>query len=161
MTISAVTLTDGSDATVPSGTSVALMPSTAGNITTIVPAYAATSGDAPTPLADENGVIVQGTTQITDLTVATTNATVSIGDATSSTEVIAANSSRKGWALTNMSSAVCYVKFGTAASATSFHARLAQYDRIGQRIMDGDLYTGVIHAIWASDAGGTINGGDW
>lgn len=160
MTPEALTLVEGANATVEGGTSALVFPSTTGKASGIVPVHIDDSGVA-TPLVTANGVMVEGETTLADMTVAATNATVNVGDATSSTEVIAANASRKGWVLTNMSSAVAYVKMGTSASATSFHKRLAQYESCGQRIMDGDLYTGAIHALWASDAGGTIVGGDW
>lgn len=161
MTIQAVTVTEGANATLPGGTNAALMPSSAGYIVGVVPAYAPTSGDAPTPLADENGVFMQGETTITDLTVASTNTPVHIGDETSSTELIAANGNRKGWTIQNNSSSPMRVKLGTGASTSSFHRLLRQYESMGQRIMDGDLYTGAIHGIWESNASGFADGGDW
>lgn len=162
MTVSAVTMVEGADATLPDGTSAALMPSTVGQIVTVVPAYAATSGDAPTVLADENGVKVQGTTSFTGMTAGTFNTPVSIGDAASSTTLIAANADRKGWTIQNMSTADLYVRIdgGTAALA-SCHRVLRQYESMGQKIMDGDLSLSAITGRWASDAGGTAVGGDW
>jgi hypothetical protein len=155
-----VTVATGNNSTPPNGTTFATDDTAQGHVPLVKLAYS-TDGVSTAVTADVNGLQVQGTTTVTGLTVSSTNATVNIGDATSSTEVIAANANRKGWVLTNMSSAVCYVKMGTGASATSFHKRLEQYKDCGQKIMDGDLYTGAIHAIWASDAGGTIVGGDW
>lgn len=161
MTPEALTLVEGANATVPDGTSALVFPSNStGKASGIVPVHIDDSGVA-TPLVTADGVMMDGEVTISDLVVAATNTTVNVGDATSSTSVIAANASRKGWVLTNMSSAVCYVKLGSGASATSFHKRLAQYESCGQKIMDGDLYTGEIFALWASDAGGTIVGGDW
>ncbi len=161
MTVSAVTLVEGADATLPDGTNAALMPSTVGYVVTVVPAYAATSGDAPTVLADANGVIVQGTTTLTDMTIGTVNTPISIGDAASSTELIAANSDRRGWTIQNMSTADLYVRLGSPAAITTCHRVLRQYESMGQKIMDGDLYLGQITGRWAAEAGGTAVGGDW
>lgn len=159
MTIQAVTVTEGANATLPDGTNAALMPSTAGYVTTIVPAFAATSGDAPTPLADADGIFVQGTTTFENVSASSATVT-SVGDDTADTQLLAANANRIGWSVTNDSSAVMYLKFGTSASSTSFTARLAQNERVGQGPLDG-LYTGQINAAWASNAGGNARITEW
>ncbi len=50
--------------------------------------------------------------------------------------------------IVNDSTAVMYVKFGTGASSSDYTARLEQYGYVQTE------YTGVITALWASDAGG-------
>lgn len=162
MTNTTVTITEGANATIPDATSFAGLQSSEGNIPYVVPGYAATSGDPVTPLADASGVMVQGTTTLTDMTAATFNAPISVAAAASSTELIAANADRKGWTIQNMSTADLYVRVdgGTAALGTC-HRVLRQYETMGQKIMDGDLSLTAITGRWASAAGGTAVGGDW
>ena len=81
---------------------------------------------------------------------ATASATVtSVADNAASTQLLASNAARVGVMITNTSSAVLYVKYGTAATTSSFTARLAQFDY--WEMPDAPVYTGVIHGIWASD----------
>jgi len=75
-----------------------------------------------------------------------------VGDATGSTQLLAANAGRLGVVVVNDSSAVLYLKYGTAATSASYSYRLAQYD-IWE--MPRPVYTGIIHGAWASDAGGS------
>lgn len=159
MTVSSITLGTGNDTSAPNGTKVPGVTSNQGLVSGIQLGYVDGSSDFQ-PLGDASGIPVQGSTTLSGVTVSSASATVNVGDETTSTLVIASNASRKGWSLTNMSSAVCYVKLGSGASATSFHKRLAQYESCGQGLFDG-LYTGDIYALWASNAGGTIVGGDW
>jgi len=159
MAVTTVTTVAGADATVPASTGFPVVSTTQGKAPVVMLGYES-GGNTVQVSVDANGVPVQGTTNIEGITVDAASATVNIGDATSSTEVIADNPARIGWSLTNLSSAVCYVKLGSGASATSFHKRLEQYESCGQGLFDG-LYTGAIYALWASDAGGTIVGGDW
>lgn len=159
MTVVSVTTAEGANATIPDATSFPVVTSNDGGMPIVSLGYVDGSNEAQ-PLGDANGIPVSGTTSIEGLTVDAASATVNVGDATSSTELIAANSARIGWSLTNMSSAVLYVKLGSGASATSFHKRLEQYQDCGQGLFDG-LYRGAIYGIWASDAGGTVVGGDW
>jgi hypothetical protein len=156
----ALTFVDGGDATIPATTSVVVENTNQGKVPIVFLGYEDGSNDVQL-LGDVDGIPVQGTTTITDLTVASTNTPISIGDAAASTELIAANSSRKGWRVQNMSTSDLYVRMGTPAAITTCHAVLRQYESIGQKIMDGDLYTGQITGRWATDAGGTAIGGDW
>lgn len=162
MTVGTVSVTSGANSTLPDGSDFSYLESSAGAIPLVGIGYSPDGATAPTPLMDENGVIVQGETTITDLTVATTNTPISIGDAAADTQLIASNSNRRGWRVQNMSTADLYVRLSSSAAAlSSCHAVLRQYESIGQKIMDGDLYTGEIRGRWASDAGGTAVGGDW
>ena len=77
----------------------------------------------------------------------------SVGDSASSVQLLAANADRTGFILFNDSTAICYVKFGTTASATSFTVRLTPY---AVYVSDTPVYRGKVDAIWASDAGGNM-----
>lgn len=73
----------------------------------------------------------------------------SVGDAATSTELLALNTSRKSARIVNDSTAVLYVACTEAASATNYTAALTY----GQGVtIDG--FTGAIYGLWASDAGG-------
>lgn len=73
----------------------------------------------------------------------------SVGDETSSTELLAANAARKAARIVNDSSAILYVACGEAASASNYTAKLSQDQGV---TIEG--YTGAINGLWASDAGG-------
>ena len=77
-----------------------------------------------------------------------TSTVTSVADTASSTTLLSSNASRKGFRITNTSSAVLYVKYGTTASATDFTARLPQY-----AYLEENLYDGRVDGIWASDPG--------
>jgi hypothetical protein len=72
-----------------------------------------------------------------------------VGDEITSTQLLAANTSRKAVRVVNDSTAILYVACTEAASATNYTARLNQYDAV---TIDG--FTGAIYGLWASDAGG-------
>lgn len=81
----------------------------------------------------------------------TTATLANISGATSSTTLQASNSARKGWSIHNDSSAILYVKFGSAASSTSYTVKLiadAYYE-----LPTTSVYTGIITGIWASATG--------
>lgn len=68
----------------------------------------------------------------------------------SSQQLLASNAARKGLILFNDSTAICYVKFGTTASTSSYTIKMAAgayWD------MPSPTYTGRIDAIWASANG--------
>lgn len=157
----ALTFVDGGDATIPAATSVPVENTNQGKAPIVFLGYEDGSGDIQL-LGDVDGIPVQGETVIADLTAATFNTPISIGDAASSTELIPANPDRKGWTVQNMSDADLYLRIdgGTAALA-SCHRVLRKYESMGQKIMDGDLSLLAITGRWASDAGGTAVGGDW
>ncbi len=61
------------------------------------------------------------------------------------------NAGRAGLIIVNDSPAVLYVKYGAAASPTSYTWRLAPYGTVE---MADPIYTGLVSGTWASDAGG-------
>lgn len=102
--------------------------------------------------ASANGLLVQGTATLSGADAATATVT-SVADNAASTQLLAANAARIGWTVTNTSSAVLYVKFGSGATTTtSYTKRLAQYADCGQDSTIG-IYRGAIYGIWASDPG--------
>jgi hypothetical protein len=78
-----------------------------------------------------------------------------VGDAATSTSLLAANAKRRGASIVNTSTAILYVRMdgGTATATTGHNVQLAQNDYF--EIPAG--YTGAITGIWASDAGGAAN----
>lgn len=76
-----------------------------------------------------------------------------VASATSSTLLLAATNPGEAdqRIIVNDSTAVLYVKFGTAASATSYTKQLIAGETwvlpVGK---GGSIYSGVIHGIWAS-----------
>lgn len=75
-----------------------------------------------------------------------TGTTSSVNDTTTSTQLAASATGRKELFITNTSSAILYVKFGTTASSTSFAVALEQNETFIE-----DKYTGVVHGVWATD----------
>ncbi len=80
---------------------------------------------------------------------------VSLASATSSATVVASNTSRTGLILNNTDDNVCYVKFGSSASASSFTVLLNPGDYWE---MGTPVYTGIVTAIWAADGSGSLIG---
>jgi len=72
-----------------------------------------------------------------------------VSGATSSTTLIAANTLRKGATIHNDSTAILYLKFGSAASSTSFTIKMFEDDYY--EVPYG--YSGIITGIWASATG--------
>ena len=89
-------------------------------------------------------------TYTTKETRAATSAVTSVGDSASSVTLLSANANRLGASITNTSSAILYVKFGTTATSSDYTVRMVQnaYYEVPFN------YTGRIDGIWASDAGG-------
>lgn len=155
-----ITLGTGNNTSAPNATKIHVVGDDSnGRATGVVISYSDGTGGVVT--SDASGLQVQGTTTLTDMTVTTVNTPISVGDAASSTTLIAANANRKGWTVQNMSTADLYVRLGDPAAIGTCHRVLRQYESMGQRIMDGDLYLGIITGRWASDAGGSAVGGDW
>ena len=74
----------------------------------------------------------------------------SVSDTATSTTVLASNPDRKGFSIYNDSTAIMYVKMGATASSSDYSFQIKPqgfYETWGG-------YTGVIDAIWASDASG-------
>lgn len=74
-----------------------------------------------------------------------------VSDAATNTQLSAANTSRKGWFVTNDSTVALNVNFGATASATAYTVRIPAS---GFYEMPMPIYTGVINGIWDSDASG-------
>jgi hypothetical protein len=81
---------------------------------------------------------------------AATATVTSVGDSTSSVQLLASTVTRLGATVYNDSSALMYLKLGTTASATDFTVKLAQDDFY--ELPFG--YYGRVDAIWAADSGG-------
>jgi hypothetical protein len=74
-----------------------------------------------------------------------------VSDATTSTQLLAANTNRLGVVIHNDSTAALFVKYGTAASSTSYVYKLAAGATLSLPEPGQPLYTGVIHGIWDAD----------
>lgn len=78
---------------------------------------------------------------------AATATLANVGSSTSSVQLLASNTGRLGAVICNDSTSILYVKFGTAASATSYTYKVAA---AGTLELPLSLYTGVIHGIWVA-----------
>lgn len=84
-----------------------------------------------------------------------TGTLANVGDAATSTTLIASNSARKGAVIVNDSTSVLYVKFGSSASATSYTYYMAGTGGGAPAQLEIPYgYTGIITGFWVSDAGG-------
>jgi hypothetical protein len=99
-------------------------------------------------LATDQTVIPVSTTVTGNATGTASN----VGDSASSVTVLASNAARKGATLWNDSTSVAYVKLGATASATSCAVKM----RADAYYEVPFNYTGIIDAIWVSDAGGSM-----
>ena len=86
-------------------------------------------------------------------TTATTPASVSAS--VTSVQILASNPAARLRTLNNISASDCYVKFGTAASTTSFNIFIPSN---GSAAFNGEDYSGVVHAIWNTAVGAMIVG---
>jgi hypothetical protein len=84
---------------------------------------------------------------------AATPTLANVAESASSVTLIASNSSRLGWSIYNDSDAALNVKFGSAASATSFVTRLLPRAFVSDALFAGAIYTGIITGIWDSTPG--------
>lgn len=101
-------------------------------------------------LAANSGVDI-GDVDVTSTVLPTANtqaAVTSVADTATSTTLLSSSGARKGFRITNTSSAVLYVKYGTTASATDFTVRLPQW-----AYLEENFYSGRVDAVWASDPG--------
>lgn len=112
---------------------------------------AATSDSATSGL---NGLVkrllAQFTTFLARFTFSSATVT-SVNSATSSTSILASNSSRKGVTIWNTDAYLLRIKYGTTASATSFTFLIEPGDGW---IMPDKVYTGAIEGIWDGDGAG-------
>lgn len=77
-----------------------------------------------------------------------------VSGSASSVTLIAANASRLGAVIVNESTAVCYVKFGSTASATSYTYALSGASAAPFATLEVPAgYTGIITGIWTSATG--------
>jgi len=75
-----------------------------------------------------------------------------VAAATVDTLLLAANTDRAGGVLFNESNKTCYVKLGDVATVTSYTVQL--YTNSYYQLPVG--YTGIVKAIWANGASGSI-----
>jgi hypothetical protein len=83
---------------------------------------------------------------------ATTATLTSVADAATSATLVASNTSRMGVIVHNDSTSILYLKYGAAASTTSYTYRLepnATWE------MPWPVYTGIIDGIWSANASGS------
>jgi hypothetical protein len=85
------------------------------------------------------------------------NATLSnVAASTSSVTILASNASRNGGILVNDSTSICYVKFGSTASSTSFSVEMPGRTAAQSSILfleNAPNYIGIITAIWVTATG--------
>lgn len=81
----------------------------------------------------------------------------SVASSASDGLILAVNSARKGFIVTNTDANALYLKMDNgAATAASFSAYLAQNESLG---VNG--YTGELRGIWAGDGSGNANVTEW
>lgn len=85
--------------------------------------------------------------------VGATGTHANVAENIASTTLIAANAARLGWSIYNDSDSAVNIKFGAAASATSFAIRLLPRGFTSHRDFGGAVYTGIIVGIWDSAPG--------
>jgi len=106
--------------------------------------YASANGDYTPHAVDTNGA------QFIRETPANIATLTNVTAATSSTTILAANVNRRSCVIYNDSSSDAYVKYGTAASATSFTFLLPS---LGLVTIQGEEYAGIITGIWNTATG--------
>jgi archaellum component FlaG (FlaF/FlaG flagellin family) len=80
---------------------------------------------------------------------ASTAAHTNVASSASSTQLLAANTARKGFSIFNDSTQILYVKYGATASATSYVVQIAA----SGYYEDPWGWQGAVHGIWASANG--------
>ena len=94
-----------------------------------------------------------GTFAVQNTPVAASTATLAnVAAATSSTTLQASNANRLGLRIFNDSTDTVYVKFGSAASATSFTYRLGAGEAVELPVA-GSRYTGIVTGLWTGTNG--------
>jgi hypothetical protein len=153
-----VTVATGNNTSPPNATKFQTKEASGLHVPAVVIGYS--DGSDAFVTSDASGLAVQGTTTLDGVSASSATVT-SVADNAASTQLLAANANRIGWAITNTSSAVLYLKFGSGATTTtSYTKRLVQYADAGQGPIG--LYTGAIYGIWASDPGdGAANCTEW
>jgi len=105
----------------------------------------ATTADNRVPASATLGLTVRATP-------ASTATLANVASSISSVTLLAAAAGRLGMVIENESTSVLYVKFGSAASATSYSYLVAANGRLDTRSAASE-YTGIITGIWASANG--------
>lgn len=110
---------------------------------------ATTRGVRTTIKAASTGASAADTALVVAQSPSSTGSIGIVNAATSSTTLLASNTARKGATITNNSTAILYVKYGSAASTTSYAVKLLTdaYLEIPY------LYQGIITGIWSSATG--------
>lgn len=83
---------------------------------------------------------------------ANTATTTAVNDTASNATLLASNADRIGATFYNDSTQVCYVKYGTTASLSSFHVAMSP----GGYLEIPFFYRGNIDGIWAADGSGAM-----
>lgn len=87
------------------------------------------------------------------ITTTATATVTSVADSDLNQTLLSANSARRGFIISNTSSAILYIKFGATASTTDFTVALpantGRYEMLGSVV-----YVGRIDGIWASNQSG-------
>lgn len=99
------------------------------------------------PVSEPNGTqdvnVIQNYSDISTLS--------SVSASASNVTLLSANTNRKGAIFYNDSTAICYLKFGTTASSTSFTIKMSAGSTM---IIDSNpIYRGRVDAIWESATG--------
>lgn len=127
------------------------------------------SSQLPTELGPGGGMTVEGVVDgipvevrgtvslehipVVSLATADTTAITQVGDSAASVQLLAPNEGRLQASFFNDSTAIAYLKLGATASTASYTVKMAAG---GFYELPHPVYTGVIDAIWASDAGGVM-----
>lgn len=118
---------------------------TGGRASTATPTAVSADGDAVGVWTDRNGAVM------THPRPAGTATLANVAGSASSVTLQAANTGRLGLVVVNDSTATLYLKYGSAATTSSYTYRLdpgAQWE-----MPDGAFYTGIVTGIWSSAAG--------
>lgn len=107
--------------------------------------------------AGESTVTVDSITAVTAPAKAATATVTGVADTASSTTLLAANTSREGVQVHNESTSTLYVKYGGTASIASGGYTVKIAAGAYWEMPHTSTYTGVLHAIWSSDASGYAN----
>ena len=105
----------------------------------------ATTADNRVPASATLGLTVRATP-------AGTATLANVASSITAVTLLAANAGRLGMVIENESTSVLYVKFGTAASATSYTYSMAANTRLDTRSSRSE-YTGIVTGIWVTANG--------
>jgi hypothetical protein len=134
-------MADGVAITAGTGTTVATDDCGASGHAQLFKLAYSTDGAATLVAADVEGLRVNQSR-------ASTATLANVAAATSSTTLQASNAARRALEIFNDSTSILYVKYGAAASSTSFTHRLQAGESVRETI-----YTGIVTGIWVSADG--------